>query len=178
MYLKYLTFIFVLLSVKNIEAQTKPTLEETVDWIVAKLNACTPVSYVDEIGNCKSLNSEYKSHSEEGVKFLIIVYSSTYVCKDVNATTTLDVRIEIPIADIKNVIQEKRDKDTLLEINTYNKDIFFTFFNKNGSVQGQQITSTSVSIPFNFKMEQDLFKRLQKAFENLVSYFPKKKEAF
>lgn len=171
----------------------KPSLEETVSWIVGKLNAnsitITQKSIFDDGKNAYHTN--YSSHftfdsQKQSLQFTReseswwtnappYFTSNKYLYK---ITIPLNTIYKVGLKEYYSIIHVNSDtgegeKNKYLTISTYGKDIDQVSSNDNKSD-----SKNYLEIGIDFTREPNLLQRFQKAFDNIKSYFPKKQETF
>jgi hypothetical protein len=148
------------------QTKAKPTLEQTVNWIVEKFNAYG-VSYFFCIdGKMLYQNHNYKFSYKPSNKQIIAEYKRTVFGDAVGDILTTDEITKIPINSINKIeyveTNECRGSDHI------NKFIGIATYNPIDYIR----------IPIDISQENNLLDRLQKAFADLKSYFPKKQETY
>jgi len=146
-------FLFTFLHL-GLTAQ-EPTKKETIKWIISKLNsyAYNPVTHFK-----KEMNFYYDQSTE---------------CIICEAATSIDASkynlfISIPISKIWRV--ECNSIESTITIRTIGKEI-----KRSGDLN---FSGSDESLGFDFDKESNLKSRMLSAFENLMSFFQKKKETF
>ena len=173
--------LLLLLLHTGLKAQT---LEETKSWILSKLNKYQRESFGIKLkGECDSYLQSYNYVSSFQQDTLIISY---------------DVKVIFPYCFKGDKAKEERDaaKKALVKISVSDISKITTFDNGNKVaihtkletirfvstfVTGKNEVFTDIcSIGMSLKTEEELLERLQKAFNHLISFYPKKesKEIF
>lgn len=165
----------------SIKAQS---LEETKSWILSKLNKYQQETFGTKLkGDCDSYLQSYNYSSSFQLDTLIISYDVKVIyptCfKGDKAKEEKEAAkkalVKIPVSDISKI--STPDNGNKFTIHTKLETIKFiaTF----SSSKNESFTDIC-SIGLNLKTEEALFERLQKAFNRLISFYPKKenKEAF
>lgn len=170
----------------NVSAQTKPkqtklTLEETVNWIVQKLNSNNAITfYVKEPIHTLIKNENFKLDEKQSISFILTVSSTDF--NSPLKENKLVYSVLIPInqidkieyaEDFMNLDLQDTAKNTYLKIDTYEKGIS----EKNVETNTIEYVNT-IKISLDFTHEVNLLQRLQKAFTDLKSHFAKKQEAY
>lgn len=160
------------------------TLEETKSWIVSKLNKYQKEAFGVKLkGDCDSYWHSYNYISTFQQDTLVISYDVKLIfptcfkgdkVKDEKETAKKAVA-KIPISDISKI--SSYDNGSKFLINTSLESIRFIATFNSGNTES---FTNSCSIGFNLKTEQELLERLQKAFNHLITFYPKKakKEIF
>jgi len=134
----------------------KPTVSETQDWILSKLNTYTSKKFGCS-SNEYSISNPYFSFSGFN---LLLKYNN-----DFNEVFT----ITIPVCECENghisIFYPNKFTSCNYSFSSPKENIIKTF-------NGKSISLESINLEINLKKEDDLFKRLQKAFKNLKSYCP------
>jgi len=178
---------------KTSVAKPKPSLEETVNWIVEKLNANSITITQKSIFDDGKINyhNNYSYHftfdsQKQSLQFTRKSESSWANAPQYFTGDEYLYIISVPLNKIYKIgLKEyfstvlvdsdkgEGEKNKYLTISTYGKDIDEVSSNDNKS------NSTNyLEIGIDFTREPDLLQRFQKAFDNLKSYFPKKQETF
>lgn len=201
---KLFLILSLITSICQLKAQTK---EETEEWIVSKLNKCviskihlghvrekfdyeTSIpGYTYYLDDCW-VDQEYTYFRIENGKLKFTMFEFPTInpsCKNGTCLTVKNRTIlwSIPISEITKIYSfertdrswywindpQKIDNPFWLRINCYTYSATYEAYREEGKAK-------SVAIPFRFKMEDDLELRLEKAFDKLATFYPRKKEAF
>ena len=171
---------------KQNNSKHKPTLEETINWIVEKLNGSNGLYQTCYEGKAAFTDANYNVSSDIGNKQIIVTYSELFNTSV--GTTVWKKSASIPIASISKIEYhnekicadiENSTNNEYIKLNTYGKEISKGSSEMNGKeiLEGSS-KSNYLIIPIDISLENNLLNRLQKAFADLKSYFPKKQETY
>lgn len=160
------------------------TIEETKSWILSKLNKYQKESFGIKLkGDCDSYLQSYNYVSSFQMDTLVISFDVKVIFPNCfkgdkakeEREAAKKALVKIPISDISKI--STSDNGNKFAIHTKLETVKFisTF------VTGKNESFTDIcSIGMNLKTEEELFERLQKAFNRLAIFYPKKesKETF
>lgn len=156
------------------------TAEETKSWILSKLNKYQQESFGVKLkGDCDSYLQSYNYVSTFQKDSLIISYDVKVIYPNcfkgdrmkAENEAAKKVTTKIAIADISKI--SSSEYGNKFSIHSKLETIKFMAIFDSGNVE----SFTDVcSIGLNLKTEGELLERLQKAFNHLVSFFPKKEK--
>lgn len=180
-YLKYLASIFLVFSTSCVTAQikqakSKPSLEETITWVIDKFNAYSQTDYLSSAKCNYCFYQDFVYSYDKSIEAIIITYTKQYYKgnskyqnppPDQKCTSTIPLNAIMAIKKYGNEAGASFGKI----INTYGKKIQINEGNMN---------SLEDEFPIASKMnkEENIYNRLQKAFADLISHFPKKQETY
>ena|ERR1035437_5343707 len=156
----------------HVAQPSKPSLEQTCDWITQKLNNFSS-TILNLIGTTSF--TKRKFHIQNSLKEFVITYEME--SKFPGPTMEIDqFRVSIPISQIDKVEyyesridlkNEDSARNTSLRIYTIKNILHYNITTNTASPYN------FVEIPIDFTLEDSLFQKFKKAFNDLKSYFPK-----
>jgi hypothetical protein len=160
------------------------TVEETKSWILSKLNKYQKESFGIKLkGDCDSYLQSYNYVSSFQLDTLVISFDVKVIypaCFKGDKTkeereAAKKALVKIPISDISKI--SSSDNGNRFSIHTKLETIKFNSTFSSGNTES---FTDICSIGMNLRTEEQLLERLQKAFNRLVSFYPKKesKETF
>lgn len=176
-------FPILLLSLLNISLKAQ-TLEETKSWILSKLNKYQKESFGIKLkGDCDSYLQSYNYVSSFQQDTLVISYDIKVIFPNCftgdkakeEREAAKKALVKIPVSDISKISTSENGNKFAIHTKLETIRFISTFFT------GKNEAFTDIcSIGINLKTEEDLLERLQKAFNRLKSFYPKKesKETF
>ena len=164
------------------QIKTKPTLEQTINWIVEKLNSYSTDYRVNSGEDYYTDYQNYKFSYDDNKKVIVVSYKTTTYQRHVRPLVGPDISTKyIPVNIINKIEYEKRLSDPILSSEIYTEYLVIAVFGKSitsADDKDNNYATSSIEFPFMFDKEDNLLNRMKKAFADLKSYFPQKKEAY
>lgn len=175
---RFIIFLFIVLTSSSIKAQS---VEDTKSWIINKLTKYQQEIYGGKLSPCQCYTQNYnysfkfKRDTFEVAYNIRVLYPQCYTGDKIKEAKNYAKKIveKIPISDISEVTCADNGLESRFLICTKLQTIrIIATFDAGNTVS---FTSTAF-IGLNLKTEDKLLERLQKAFNHLRLFYPKKKK--